>query len=142
MNNIEPLQIPKANTGKPEITMAPLVDIVFLLLIFFMVTTIFPENDGLEIEKPASENSAPLNDNNIVLKLDQQGTVFFKNKKIVLTELKQLLENELAANPNSSVLLHADRRSTTESLVQVIDISKASGATQIGIATDDKPAEH
>ena len=142
MSNIEPLQIPKANTGKPEITMAPLVDIVFLLLIFFMVTTIFPDNEGLVIEKPASENAAPLENSNIVLKLDQQGVVYFKNREVDLSELEQLLKTELASKPDSNVILHADRRSTTESLVQVIDISKASGATRLGIATDEKPAEH
>ncbi len=141
MNGIEPLQIPKANTGKPEITMAPLVDIVFLLLIFFMVTTIFPDDEGVVIEKPASENAAPLENDNIILKLDQHGAVYFKNRKVNLSELEQLLKTELAGKPDGSVLLHADRRSTTEVLVQVIDISKAAGAKHLGIATDEKPAE-
>ena len=121
--------------------MAPLVDIVFLLLIFFMVTTIFPDNEGLVIEKPASENAAPLESDNIILKLDQHGAVYFKNRKVDLSELKQLLKSELAGKPDNSILLHADRRSTTEILVQVIDICKAAGALHLGIATDEKPAK-
>ncbi len=121
--------------------MAPLVDIVFLLLIFFMVTTIFPDNEGVVIEKPASENAAPLENDNIILKLDQQGSVYFKSRKVDLSELEQLLKSELAGKPDSGVLLHADRRSTTDSLVRVIDICKAAGARHLGIATDEKPAE-
>lgn len=135
-NNLCP--IPTLNTGKPEISMAPLVDIVFLLLIFFMVTTVFPENDGLVIEKPSSENAAALNDEKIIIKLSEQGIAYLDNRAVTMDDIERLLKIELAEKPQQMVTVHADRRATTEALINVIDAAKAGGARQLGIATDAK----
>ena len=130
--------MPTINTGKPEISMAPLVDIVFLLLIFFMVTTVFPENDGLLIEKPSSENAAALDNEHIIIKLDRQGIAYMEERPVTIDDIKRLLEVELASKPQLAVTIHADRRTTTESLIDVIDAAKAGGARKLGIATDEK----
>lgn len=138
MNTNDLCPIPKLNTGKPEISMAPLVDIVFLLLIFFMVTTVFPEDDGLLIEKPASENAAQLNNEQIIIKLDQKGSAHMNGQLVTMKDIKRLLKVDLATNPQLAVTIHADRRATTESLIDIIDAAKAGGAKQLGIATDEK----
>ncbi len=130
--------LPRLNTGKPEISMAPLVDIVFLLLIFFMVTTVFPENDGLVIEKPSSENAVALNDKQIIIKLSQQGIAYLEDRPVNTDDIKRLLKAELAKKPQLMVTVHADRRATTEALISIIDAAKAGGAKWLGIATDDK----
>ncbi len=130
--------MPAVNTGKPEISMAPLVDIVFLLLIFFMVTTVFPENDGLLIEKPNSENAAALDNEHIIIKLDRQGIAYMEEQPVTTDDIERLLEIELTKKPRLAVTIHADRRATTESLIDVIDAAKAGGARQLGIATDEK----
>lgn len=134
------LEIPRLNTGKPDISMAPLIDVVFLLLIFFMVTTVFPDQ-GLVIEKPESEQRSRLPDNHLILKLDQQGRIFFKNTPVTIDDIQRLLETEVNLNPGVSVVIKADKRSTTGVLVQLIDAAKSSGARLLGIATDDKPAQ-
>ncbi len=130
--------MPVINTGKPEISMAPLVDIVFLLLIFFMVTTVFPENDGLLIEKPDSENAAALDNEHLVIKIDRQGIAYMEERPVTVDDIKRLLKAELSIKPQLTVTIHADRRATTESLIDVIDAAKAGGARQLGIATDEK----
>lgn len=130
--------LPQLKTGKPEINMAPLVDIVFLLLIFFTVTTVFPENDGLLIEKPVSENSAALGSKQIIIKLDQHGDAYFSGHPVTTVDIKRLLNIELATSPQLAVTVHADRRATTESLIDIIDAARAGGARQLGIATDEK----
>lgn len=137
-NDVSNLLAPKPKTGKPEITMAPLVDIVFLLLIFFMVTTVFPDNDGLIIEKPSSENAAPMTKQHVVIKLDQQGIAYVKGQAVTTDDIKRLLSTEILVNPTLSVTVHADRRATTESFINIVDAAKAAGAKQIGIATDEK----
>lgn len=134
------LTIPKLGQHKPEITMAPLIDIVFLLLIFFMVTTVFPDNEGLVIEKPSSENTAKISRENIIIKLNKHGQLYFKDHLVNLEDIKRLLKEELITKPDSAVIIHADRRTTTESLIDVIDAAKSGGAKQLGIATDEKPA--
>jgi len=131
---------PQPKAGKPEITMAPLVDIVFLLLIFFMVTTVFPENDGIPIEKPTSENSVSIADRKFMLKLDQNGLAYYKEQLVNADDIKRLIKQEILLSQNVTVLVHADRRSTTEQLINVIDAAKSGGARSLGIATDVKPA--
>ena len=138
MSPENPCPMPALNTGKPEISMAPLVDIVFLLLIFFMVTTVFPDSDGLLIEKPASENAAPMSGDQIIIKLDREGAAYFNGQPVTTDDIKRMLETELAIKPESAVTIHADRLATTESLIDVIDAAKAGGAKQLGIATDEK----
>ncbi len=130
--------IPEINMGKPEISMAPLVDVVFLLLIFFMVTTVFPENDGLLIEKPRSENAAALDSDHIIIKLDWQGIAYLDDMPVTTDDIKRLLEIEALNKPHLAVTVYADRRATTESLIDVIDAAKAGGARRLGIATDEK----
>jgi len=132
------LIIPALKIGKPEITMAPLIDVVFLLLIFFMVTTVFPENDGIVIEKPVSENTATLQDKNMVLKLDANGQIYFKNIAVTSEDIKRLVAREIDLNNKMSVIVHADKNSTTEQLIKIIDAAKSGGASQLGIATDEK----
>ncbi|MFV2058058.1 MAG: ExbD/TolR family protein, partial [Thiohalomonadales bacterium] len=87
MNTANHCPIPKLDIGKPEISMAPLVDIVFLLLIFFMVTTVFPNNNGLVIEKPTSENAAALLDKQIIITLDKQGQAYLENRPVTLKDI-------------------------------------------------------
>ncbi len=137
MNSLNKLQTPKLDTGTAEIGMAPLVDVVFLLLIFFMVTTVFPENEGLVIDKPGSENTTKVANENIVIKIDKQGTLYFRNKQVVLDDIKRLLIDEIQLHPQAAVIIHADKQSTTETLIKVIDTAKSGGATKVGVATDD-----
>lgn len=130
-------ELPKPSMGKPEITMAPLVDVVFLLLIFFTVTTVFPDDVGLMIEKPSAESAASLQVDPIVILLDQKGSIHFDKQPIDFEQLKRLLPQAISKQPTAAVIVHADRRATTEDLVHVIDVAKASGAAKLGISTEE-----
>lgn len=128
--------VPKPRGNKPEITMAPLVDIVFLLLIFFMVTTVFPENRGLLIEKPASESSEPLVMQKITFTIDNKGDVFYQEQPITMDDVTRLVAEQLQGAPDSAVFLQVDKAATTEVLIGVMDACKRAGADQVGIATN------
>ena len=134
------LQLPELNTGKPVISMAPLVDVVFLLLIFFMVTTVFPDQ-GLLIEKPRSENTAKLPGKHLEIKLDRNDHIFFRNTRVDITDVRRLLKEERMLRPELSVMLKADKAATTGALIALIDAAKASGAQLLGLATDDITSE-
>ena len=134
------LETPKINTGKPEISMAPLIDVVFLLLIFFMVTTVFPDQ-GIAIEKPESEQASRLPNNHLTLKLDRHNTIYFNNSKVTVNDLTRLLETEVKIDPDISVVIKADKDSSTGMLISLIDAAKISGAKLLGIATVDKPVQ-
>ncbi|MDH5547989.1 MAG: biopolymer transporter ExbD [Gammaproteobacteria bacterium] len=132
-----PFTMPEINTGNPEISMAPLIDVVFLLLIFFMVTTVFPENRGLLIDKPASAHSEPLAMKKIVFQIDKNGQVFFQDRHVETADVERLVREQLNAAPDTAVLMNVDKQATTEIFIQVMDACKLGGAKQVGIATND-----
>ncbi len=134
-NLIHAYNPPKIN---PEISLAPLIDIIFLMLIFFMVSTVFPENKGMVIKKPNAENISSLKTDSKIIKLNQYGKISYKNTIISYTDLKRLLHYEYESNPALSIIIQADKASTTESLIKVIDISKSVGVKNIGVATEEK----
>jgi biopolymer transport protein ExbD len=134
-----PVRVPSIKSGKPEIGMAPLIDVVFLLLIFFMVTTVFPENRGFVIEKPQSEHSEQLKLKKLTFTVDQSGQVQFQDTLIVIGDIKRLVQEQLTVAPDTAVMLQVDRRATTETLIKVMDACKLGGANRVAIAT--KPNE-
>jgi len=132
------LNLPENKAIKPEINMSPMIDVVFLLLIFFMVTTVFPESDGIIIEKPESEHAVSMVDKNIVVKIDSSGIIYLQDKKLNIADLKRVLKSQLAMDNSIPVILNADKKTSTEALIKVIDAAKSSGAKQLGLATDEK----
>ncbi|MDH5544103.1 MAG: biopolymer transporter ExbD [Gammaproteobacteria bacterium] len=136
-----PIKSPVMDAGKPEISMAPLIDVVFLLLIFFMVTTVFPENRGLVIEKPETEQSEPLALKKITFVISSSGEIQFQNRVIDLKDVKRLVTEQLAAAPDTAVLLQVDKRAATETFIGVLDACKAGGVKQVGIATNKRNEE-
>lgn len=136
-NKTNPFSTPALDAGSPEISMAPLIDVVFLLLIFFMVTTVFPENRGLLIEKPESIHSEPLAMKKIVFNVDKDGEVFFQKSRIDVKDVERLVREQLATAPDTAVLMHVDKNATTEIFIRVMDACKQGGAKNVGIATND-----
>ena len=124
---VSPIKVPKLEAGSPDISMAPLIDVVFLLLIFFMVTTVFPENKGLVIERPESQHSDPIVQKKMVIVVAKDGTILFKDKKIATHDIERLVKEQLIAVPNTAVLLRIDKSATTQTLVSVMDACKKGG---------------
>ena len=131
-----PIISPQLDTGEPEISMAPLIDVVFLLLIFFMVTTVFPENRGLVIEKPETKVSEPLAMKKITFVVSFEGKVEYQNKEIDTGDIERLVRNKLSTAPDTAVLLQVDKRANTGVFIKVLDACKSGGAKQVGIATN------
>lgn len=115
--------------------MAPLIDVVFLLLIFFVVTTVFPENRGFVIEKPESSMSEQLALKKITFTLTKDGGIAFEDKAISVSDIERLIKESLRANPDIAVLIQADKRATTDILIKTMDAIKAAGIKRVGIAT-------
>ena len=113
----------------------PLIDVVFLLLIFFMVTTTFSERPGMKLELPASETAddQAMRELTVVLTYDQR--VFFQGREIELNNLSNLLEKALEESSEKMVIISADQRVEYGKVVAVMDIAKKSGATGLTIAT-------
>ena len=117
-----------------EINMAPLIDMVFLLLIFFMVTTSFVKETGIDVHRPTAATAQLKNKGNILLGVSEDGHIFFEKKAIDLRSVRAHIERSLAENPEGAVVIVADQKSDTGVIVHVMDQCRLAGAQRVSIA--------
>ncbi len=121
-----------------EVNMSPLIDLVFLLLIFFMVTTSFVRETGVEVSRPSASTATLTKSGNILIAVSQDGDIFFDKKKIDIRSVRSYITRALAENPEGSVVIIADRVSHTGMVIKVMDQCRLAGAKQISIAASRK----
>ena len=120
--------------GKADINMAPLIDLVFLLLIFFMVTTSFVKETGIDVQRPTASTAVLKEKGNILVGVDPKGRVFLERKQIDIRSVRAHIERCLAENPEGSVVIVADKASKTGVLIRVMDQCRLAGAKNVSIA--------
>ncbi|WMN59638.1 biopolymer transporter ExbD [Pseudoalteromonas xiamenensis] len=116
------------------IDMSPLIDVVFILLIFFIVTTVFVRETGVEVDKPQSMTASQIPSRVILLGITAQGQVFYDGANIGVAGIRATLQ-PLLAQDDKPVLLQVDKTVPTSLLVQVMDEAKLAGAAAVSIAT-------
>ena len=119
----------------PEINISPLVDMVFLLLIFFIATTVFVEETGVEVQKPKAASAQSLEKKSILLAITADGRIVYGGREIRLNELRGLV-SRLLREQEMPVIILADENSRSGVLVDVIDECKLAGAKQVSIAAE------
>ena len=117
-----------------EINISPLIDCVFILLIFFIVTTVFVEETGVEVDKPQAASSVQLEKNSILIALTEKGEVVYGGREIGFSGIQPLVKRMLQAE-EVPVIVQADAASDSGLLVRVIDEAKLAGATKVSVAT-------
>jgi biopolymer transport protein ExbD len=121
----------------PGIEMAPLIDMVFILLIFFIVTTAFVRETGVEVQKPEAAAAVRLEDDLILLAITSAGEVWHDRNNIGVAGVRSTV-GALLLSRERPVVIQADRRVTTDLLVRVMDEAKLAGATSLSIATTEQ----
>ncbi len=116
------------------INMSPLIDLVFLLLIFFMVTTSFVRETGIDVQRPTASTATLTENGNILVGISKDGTLHFDGKKIDLRSLRSHITRALAENPEGSVVIVADKVSYTGLVIQVMDQCRLAGAKRVSLA--------
>ena len=116
-----------------DINMSPLIDCVFLLLIFFIVTTVFVEETGVEIQKPQAASAQDLDKHSILIALTADGQVVFGGREIGVNGVRGVVARQLREK-ESPVIILADGDARTSPLVNIIDECKLAGAKQVSIA--------
>jgi biopolymer transport protein ExbD len=119
---------------EPEINMAPLIDMVFILLIFFLVTTSFVRETGVEVQRPRAATALSQQTGSLLVGVDQAGRIFIDNHRVGLHSVRGLVERYLAENPQGGVVIVADRSSHTGRVIAVLDQCKLGGARQVAVA--------
>ncbi|MFH0790446.1 MAG: biopolymer transporter ExbD [Candidatus Omnitrophota bacterium] len=126
----------KLEHGLKQIDIAPLIDVVFQLLIFFMLTSSFVMQPGIKINLPKAVTSEVVKYENIELVVSGENVTYFNAKVITTQELKNLLKQ--AAKRDQPVLIKSDKQASLGRIVEIWDMARDRGITQINIATNQE----
>ncbi|MGE4560584.1 MAG: ExbD/TolR family protein, partial [Desulfobulbus sp.] len=103
----------RSNRGTPGLDIAPLIDMVFILLIFFLVNTSFVKETGIEVSRPTASTATLENKRSILIAISPDNRVFMEQREIDLRAVRANVERALAENPEAAVIVVADKTSST-----------------------------
>jgi len=117
-----------------EVNMTPMIDIVFILLIFFIVTTSFVKETGVEVNRPSADTAVRQERGSILIAITAKGDIWMENRPVDVRAIRANVERAYAENPEAAVVITADKSSTTGLLIQVMDQVRLAGVSNISIA--------
>jgi biopolymer transport protein ExbD len=118
-----------------EINISPLIDMVFILLLFFIVTTTFVEETGVEVDKPQAASAIQLEKNSILIAITAKGQVVHGGREIGVSGVRPLVRR-LTQKENVPVVIQVDENASAGIVVRVIDESKLGGARNVSLAAE------
>jgi len=120
------------------INITSLIDVLFLLLIFFMVSSTFVEKPGMDLQLPESETSTLREIKDLVLQIRPDDVMFLNSREVNWENLKSILQEEFQQNTEAALILQADKDVKHGNVVRIMDVAQQVGITKLIIATDDK----
>jgi biopolymer transport protein ExbD len=125
------------NDSQPaEINMAPLIDMVFILLIFFVVTTNFNRQTGIEVTKPRAQSVVSQGQKVMLIGITREGGIHVYGRQVSLERLENIVSQETIDKPDISVVIVADKQAPVGSAVSVLDKCTMAGVKKVSIAAD------
>ena len=118
-----------------DINMTPMLNIVFILLIFFIVTASFVKESGIDIQRPSAVTTESKEQASIVVAINEAGEIWIDKRAIDVRSVRANIERLRAENPQGSVVIQADENSKNGLLVQVMDAARQAGVENVSIAT-------
>ena len=120
------------------IDMTPMLDVVFIMLIFFIVTASFVKEAGIDVNRPEAATAVKKDRANILIAISDKGEIWINKRRIDVRAVQANIERLRAENPQGSVVIQADKKATTETLIKVMDASRAAGAYDVSIAAQEQ----
>lgn len=130
------MELRPAKKRRPVINLTSLIDVLFLLLIFFMVTTTFISQPAIQLELPEAEHAQTVRQSPTVVYVDRLGAVFLNDEPIEPALLEEALKRRLAGAADRTVFLKADARVSHGQVVRILDIVRAAGAKRVSFSTE------
>ncbi len=124
----------RGGNSNVDINMGPLVDMVFLLLIFFVVTTSFVKETGIDVQRSTAATAEVKERGNILLGINEEGDIYLEGKRIDVRAVRAHIERALAEDPEAGVVIVADKSSNTGVVVQAMDQCRLAGAQNVSLA--------
>lgn len=120
-----------------EINMTPMLDVVFIMLIFFIVTASFVKESGIDVNRPEAATAVKKERANILVAISDTGEIWINKRQIDVRAVQANIERLKAENPQGSVVIQADKKSTTDTLIKVMDAARAAGVFDVSIAAQE-----
>ena len=117
--------------------LTPMLDIVFIMLIFFIVTTSFVKESGIEVNRPNAETAERNEKGNILVAISENNEIYIDRRKVELSAIRPNIIRLRAENPEGAVIIQADKASQTGLLVEAMDQIRLAGVLEISIAAEN-----
>ena len=121
-----------------EINLTPMLDVVFIMLIFFIVTASFIKESGIDVNRPDAPTSERVEDANILVAISSNDEIYMDRRLIDPRAVRANIERMHAENPKGSVVIQADERATADAIIKVMDQSRDAGVYAISLASEPK----
>lgn len=119
------------------IDMTPMLDVVFIMLIFFIVTASFVKEAGIDVNRPEAATAVKKDRANILVAISDTNEIWINKRRVDERAVQANIERLYAENPQGSVVIQADKKATTETLIKVMDASRAAGVFDVSIAAQE-----
>ena len=124
----------KEQEEEQEINITPMLDVVFIMLIFFIVTASFVKEAGIDVNKPDASTAEPKQKANILVAIDSQNAIWIDRRQVDPRAVRANIERLHAENPQGTVVIQADEDANTKTLVWVMDAARQAGVYDVAIA--------
>ena len=126
-----------ATKEEAQMDMTPMLDIVFIMLIFFIVTSSFVKESGIDVHRPEALTTEPKPRANIFIGVAANDKIWMQKKQVDPRALRATIERAMAENPGGSIVIQADQDSKTETLIEVMNAAKAAGVGSVAVAAQN-----
>lgn len=128
-----------ATEESPQVDLTPLIDVVFILLIFFILSANFQKESSIEVDRPsASSSTVKEASKTLTVSVDRDHQIWFKDSVVNLTQLQFQIKSVVSKKEKINTIINADKSVDTGALVQIIDAIRLSGISNVAIATQEQ----
>ena len=120
-----------------SVDITPMLDVVFIMLIFFIVTATFVKESGIDVNRPQAATAVVKEKANILVAIDAHNKIWINRREVDIRSVRPSIERLHAENPKGTVVIQADKDSRNEVLVQVMDASRLAGVYEIALAAEN-----
>ena len=120
-----------------EINITPMLDVVFIMLIFFIVTATFVKEAGIDVNRPDAATAVKQEKANILIAISANNEVWIDRRQVDIRAVRPIIERMQAENPQGSVVIQADKESKTDTLIKVMDAARSAGVSNVAIAAQE-----
>ena len=121
-----------------DVNLTPMLDIVFIMLIFFVVTASFIKEAGIDVNRPGAITAERKIRASILIAINEDGHIWIDKRQVDERAVRANIERLLAENPQGSVVIQADRKAKTGVLVKIMDAARLAGVENVSIAAEEK----